>query len=85
MLTPGTALSPDVAYWRHIMLFAAGLTAQQQFLPNVTQHGNHTKAVWTPLYVGDDAHWRRHVRLDRVTDACKPPTSLVALTVNTWE
>ena len=56
VLTPGTALGPDVAYWRHVMLFAAGLTVRQQFLPNVIPHSDSTKAVWTPLYVGDDAH-----------------------------
>ena len=56
VLTHGTALSHDVAYWRHIMLFAAGLTVRQQFLPNVIQRGDRTKAVWTPLYVCGDAH-----------------------------
>ena len=56
VLTPGMALSPDVAYWRHVVLFAAALTARQQYLPNIIQDGDHTKAVWTPLYIGDDAH-----------------------------
>ncbi len=56
VLTPGTLLGPDVAYWRHVMLFAAGLTVRQQFLPNVLRHGDGTKAVWTPLYIGDDAY-----------------------------
>ena len=56
VLTPGVALGPDVAYWRHVMLFAAGLTVRQQFLPNVIGRGDGTKAVWTPLYVGDDAY-----------------------------
>jgi SNF2 family DNA or RNA helicase len=56
VLSPGIVLSPDVAYWRHVMLFAAALTARQQFLPNVAQNGQNAKAVWTPLYIGDDAH-----------------------------
>ncbi len=56
VLAPGMALSPDVTYWRHVMLFAANLTARQQFLPNVAQSQEKTKAVWTPLYIGDDAN-----------------------------
>ena len=56
VLAPGIVLSHDVAYWQHVMLFAAALTARQQFLPNVAQNGENTKAVWTPLYIGDDAH-----------------------------
>ena len=67
VLTPGVALGPDVAYWRHVMLFATGLTVRQQFLPNVTRHGDRTKAVWTPLYVGDDAH-----RLAELASAMPP-------------
>ena len=56
VLAPGVVLGPDAAYWRHVMLFAAGLTVRQQFLPNVIRRGDGTEAVWTPLYVGDDAH-----------------------------
>lgn len=56
VLAPGIVLSHDVAYWRHVMLFAAGLTARQQFLPNVAQSAEKTKAVWTPLYIGDDGN-----------------------------
>ena len=56
VLAPGIVLSHDVAYWRHVMLFAAALTARQQFLPNVAQTGANTKSVWTPLYIGDDAN-----------------------------
>ena len=74
VLTPGIALSHDVIYWRHVMLFAAGLTVRQQFLPDVIQHGGHTKAVWTPLYVGDDAH-----RLAELAKAM--PASARALTM----
>ena len=44
-----------MTYWRHVMLFAAALTARQQFLPNVAPNGENTQAVWTPLYIGDDA------------------------------
>ncbi len=56
VLAAGIVLSHDVAYWGHVMLFAAALTVRQQFLPNVAQNGQKTKAVWTPLYIGDDAH-----------------------------
>ncbi len=56
VLAPGIVLSHDVAYWRHVMLFAAALTARQQFLPNVAQIEEKTKAVWTPLYIGGDAN-----------------------------
>ena len=55
LAAPGIVLSHDVLYWRHVLLFAAALTARQQFLPNVAQNGENTKAVWTPLYIGDDA------------------------------
>ena len=53
---PGTVLSHDVAYWQHVLMFATSLTARQQFLPNVTQNHEGTQAVWTPLYIGDDAN-----------------------------
>ena len=62
-----------MAYWRHVMLFAAGLTIRQQFLPKVIQHCDRTKAVWTPLYVGDDAH-----RLAELAKAM--PASVPAMT-----
>ena len=56
VLTPGMVLSADVVYWRQVMLFAAALTARQQYLPSVIQRRGRTEAVWTPLYLGDDAH-----------------------------
>ena len=43
VLAPGTVLSPDVTYWRYVMLFAAALTVRQQFLPNVAQNGGKPK------------------------------------------
>ena len=55
VLAPGIVLSHDVTYWRHVLMFAAALTARQQFLPGVAQDGDKIKAVWTPLYIGDDA------------------------------
>lgn len=55
VLAPGIVLSPDVAYWRHVLMIATALTARQQYLPNAAQIGDKTKAVWTPLYIGDDA------------------------------
>lgn len=73
VLAPGIVLSHDVLYWRHVMLFAAALTARQQFLPNVAQNGENTKAVWTPLYTGDDAS-----RLNELAKAM--PASARALT-----
>ena len=56
VLAPGIVLSHDVAYWQHVLMFAVSLTARQQFLPNVTQNHEGTQAVWTPVYIGDDAH-----------------------------
>ena len=85
VITPGTALSPEVTYWRHAMLFAAGLTVRQQPCPTPSSTvpvqkpcGRRSTSVKTPT------GWRT-VRLDRITGACKPPTWSVALTVNTWE
>ncbi len=83
VLTPGVALGPEVAYWRHVMLFAAGLAVRQQFLPNVVRQGDSTKAVWTPLYVGDDAHRLAELasampasaRAMTTTPADRPPTT----------
>ncbi len=83
VLTPGIVLSPDVAYWQHVMLFAANLTARQQFLPNVAQNGEKTKAVWTPLYIGDDANRLAELakampvaaRAITTTSADRPPTT----------
>ena len=67
VLTPGVALSHDVAYWHHVLMFAAALTARQQYLPNVVQNRENTEAVWTPLYIGDDA--RRLAELARAMPA----------------
>ena len=83
VLTPGTVIGPDVAYWRHVMLFAAGLAVRQQFLPHVIRHGDGAKAVWTPLYVGDDAHRLAELasampasaRAMTSTSADRPPTA----------
>ncbi len=83
VLTPGVALGLDVVYWRHVMLFATGLTVRQQFLPNVVRHGDITKAVWTPLYVGEDAHQLAELtsampataRAMTTTSADGPPTT----------
>ena len=83
VLAPGIVLSHDVAYWRHVMLFAANLTTRQQFLPNVAQSGEKTKAVWTPLYIGDDAHrlatlakmMPAPARAMTTTSADRPPTT----------
>ena len=83
VLAPGVVLSHDVAYWHHVMLFAANLTARQQYLPNVVQNRENTEAVWTPLYIGDDA--RRLAELAKAmpasaramtsTSADRPPTT----------
>ena len=83
VLTPGIVLSHDVAYWRYVLMFAAALTARQQFLPNVAQNGEKTKAVWTPLYIGDDAHRLAELakampasaRSMTTTSADRPPTT----------
>ncbi len=73
VLAPGIVLSHDVAYWRHVLMLATALTARQQFLPNVVQTGKKTKAVWTPLYIGEDA-----IRLAELAKAM--PASSRALT-----
>ena len=52
----GVILSANVAYWQQVVLFAAALAARQQFLPSVAQRGEQAEAVWTPLFIGDDAH-----------------------------
>ena len=83
VLAPGVVLSPDVAYWQNAVLFAAALTARQQFLPNVAQIREKTKAVWTPLYIGDDAHRLAELakampapaRAMTTTSADRPPTT----------
>ena len=70
----GVILSANVAYWQRVALFAAALAARQQFLPSVAQHGEHTEAIWTLLFIGDDAH-----RLAELAKAM--PGSARALTV----
>ena len=67
-LTHGVAIGADLAYWSRALLFAASLTARQRFLPGVAERNGRTVAVWTPIFVGDDAH-----RLAELANLMPPP------------
>ena len=79
VLRPGVIISPDLAYWRHVVLFAVALTARQQFLPNVVQKGEGTEAVWTPLFIGDDSQ-----RLAGLAKAMPAPARAMSHSTDTW-
>ena len=67
-LTHGAAIGVDLAYWSRALLFAASLTARERFLPGVAERNGRTAAVWTPIFVGDDAH-----RLAELANLMPPP------------
>ena len=67
-LTHGVAIGVDLTYWSRALLFAASLTVRQRFLPGVAERNGRTAAVWTPIFVGDDAH-----RLAELANLMPPP------------
>ena len=50
----GMIVGADLAYWADILRFAGSIVARQRFLPDLTQHHDHYKSVWRPVFAGRD-------------------------------
>jgi len=57
-LAPGVIVSKDLAYWAHLLRFAAAVVARQRFLPGLVETETGWRARWTPVLDGADAHRR---------------------------
>lgn len=55
LLLPGVGVSDDLSFWTQALRFAGSLVARQQFLPSLEGSGEDFRALWSPLYLGDDA------------------------------
>lgn len=56
MLGPGVIVGPDLAYWAESLRCAGSMIARQQYLPGLGVVNNEYRAVWQPLWLGDDAN-----------------------------
>lgn len=55
VLTPGVVIGDDLSYWSEALRSAGSLVARQQYLPSIEAGEGDFRAVWLPLYLGDDA------------------------------
>ena len=53
-LAAGTFAGADLRYWADAFRFAAALVVRQQFLPGIARGPNGARAVWEPVFTGDD-------------------------------
>lgn len=58
----------DLRYWSAVAKFGLELLARQAYLPGLTEHEGHYRAVWLPIW--DTPEDR--TRLKRLTEACPP-------------
>ncbi len=54
ILAPGILIGSDLQFFTNVLRFAGALTAQQQFLPNLSEESGKFQAVWEPVIVGED-------------------------------
>ena len=54
MLRSGVILGWDLVYWSEALRYGGSLVARQQYLPNLTDDGNGSRAVWQPLWAGGE-------------------------------
>ena len=55
VIAPGVLIGDDLAFWSEALRFVGSLVARQQYLPSIEAGENDFRAVWLPLYLGDDA------------------------------
>lgn len=55
VLAPGIVLGNDLSYWTEGLRFAGALVARQQYLPSIEADEGDFRAVWAPVYLGDDS------------------------------
>jgi SNF2 family DNA or RNA helicase len=55
MLRAGVIVGPDLAYWAESLRHAGSIVTRQQYLPSVAVVGKEYRAVWQPIWAGDEA------------------------------
>jgi len=55
ILAPGILIGSDLQFLTNVLRFAGALTAQQQFLPSLSEEDKKFQAVWEPIIDGKDA------------------------------
>ena len=69
----GAVIGADLAYWVDASRFAFSLVARQRFLPGLAT-GRENRAVWRPVFLGDDAG-RLNRMIRRMPGAARAATS----------
>lgn len=57
----GVLVGRDLAFWASAFEFAASLTVRQRILPGLVLEGARHRAVWKPVYTGNDARMFREL------------------------
>jgi hypothetical protein len=55
MLADGVLAGDDLAFWCETLRFSGSLVARQHYLPSVVPGEDEFRAIWQPVYLGDDA------------------------------
>jgi SNF2 family DNA or RNA helicase len=61
VIAPGVIVGEDLAFWFDALRFAGSVIARQQYLPSIETGEGDFRAVWLPLYLGDDAESLMHL------------------------
>ena len=88
LLSPGVLIGSDLAYWSTAMRYSGGLTARQQFIPDVVKKDKLFLACWKPIIIGEERKNQselaqampgacRAISFDIETEPSVPPESLL--------
>ena len=55
VITAGLVIGDDLAFWSQALRFAGSLVARQHYLPSVEHWEDDFRALWQPIYLGDDS------------------------------
>ncbi len=55
VLAPGVVIGDDLSFWSDALRSAGAFVARQQYLPSMEADESDFRAVWQPVYLGDDA------------------------------
>ena len=82
-LAAGTFAGADLRYWAEAFRFAAEMVVRQRFLPGSAHEVGGTRAIWEPVFTGDDGE--RLVALSaRMPGAARALTGLDDVTPPDW-
>jgi SNF2 family DNA or RNA helicase len=55
VITAGMVIGDDLAFWSQALRFAGSLVVRQQHLPSMEHREDDFRALWQPIYLGDDS------------------------------